>query len=85
MHAQAEGLLLCIGAKLECINAVSRMGSAKRTAECGSSRRVVEAARTPPSSLAPLAADDAFAFSDTTSSVQAVHAAVVCAGRLDVS
>ena len=85
VQAQAEGLLLCIGAKLECINAVSRMGSAKRTAECGSSRRVVEAARTPPSSLAPLAADDAFAFSDTTSSVQAVHAAVVCPGRLDVS
>ena len=35
IHAQAEGLLLCIGANAACINAVSRMGFAKRTAECG--------------------------------------------------
>ena len=53
VHAQAEGLLLCIGAKVECINAVSRMGSAKRTADGACSQSVVAAA--PPSSLAPTA------------------------------
>ena len=70
-HAQAEGLLLCIGAKAECINAVSRMGSAKRTADGTSSQRMVDAA--PPSSLAHTA--DADAVVHSTFLVEARHAA----------
>ena len=71
VHAQAEGLLLCLGAKLDCINAVSRMGSARRTADGVPSRSVVAA--TPPSSLAHPA--DADAGADSTFSGEARHAA----------
>ena len=71
VHAQAEGLLLCIGATAKGINAVSRMGSAKRTADGSSSQRRVAAA--PPSSLAPTADADAVAHS--TFLVEVRHAA----------
>ena len=71
VHAQAEGLLLCLGAKLDCINAVSRMGSAKRAADGVPSRSVVAA--TPPSSLAHPA--DADAGANSTFSGEARHAA----------
>ena len=59
IHAQAEGLLLCIGANAACINTVSRMGGAKRTAECGSAQQVVAAAAAAARSLASTADADA--------------------------
>ena len=40
IQSQAEGLLLCLGARLESINALAKMGSARRTAEV---RRDVDA------------------------------------------
>ena len=36
IHAQAEGLLLCMGANLECINREAKMGQARRIAESSS-------------------------------------------------
>ena len=33
LHAQAEGLLLCMGSNLECINREAKMGYARRIAE----------------------------------------------------